>query len=146
MKGLKADRTEYRKAYFRNYDACGALKDTTNLYARRLMLCYCIECGLKYLILFTKKAFDAEELCEKDQLKMTSHSPEVLLKVLGKQGLFEFQQYKTIHGQTVDSGNYHQCCRYAIKTGKTEGQKEKKLVDELEKIAEWLKGEILGYA
>ena len=64
----------------------------------------------------------------------------VLLKAVGRAGTYQFKNFQTEYGDTVNTGNYHQICRYCINA------KDMNDVYEYDKtmneIAEWLKEEI----
>ncbi len=49
---LIADKKDYRKGYKKHYELYKRLKsENSNVNSRRLLLIYCVECGLKYMLL-----------------------------------------------------------------------------------------------
>ncbi len=86
---LIADKKDYRKGYKKHYELYKRLKsENSNVNSRRLLLIYCVECGLKYMLLdkwcenSPKKILDSNDKIKKDILK--SHNLEKILKELGQ--------------------------------------------------------------
>ena len=49
---LIADKRDYRNGYKKHYESYKRMKnDNSNVNSRRLLLIYCVECGLKYMLL-----------------------------------------------------------------------------------------------
>ena len=49
---IEADRNDYRRGYRKHYQAYKFLSKTNDCsISRRLLLVYCVECGLKYRLL-----------------------------------------------------------------------------------------------
>lgn len=140
---LIADKKDYRKGYKKHYELYKRLKsENSNVNSRRLLLIYCVEFGLKYMLLdkwcenSPKKILDSNDKIKKDILK--SHNLEKILKELGQQGNFKFPQLGTIHRDSVTSETYHQLYRYCINIPEKDQLKEEKLEDTLKKVACWI--------
>ena len=115
---ILADKRDYRQGYKKHYSAYYKLMETNaSINSKRLLLSYCVECGLKYL---------------------QSHNLEKILKELGQLGTFKFPQLITAHQDSITSENYHQLCRYCIRVKDKDRVKEDKYEIELKKIADWI--------
>lgn len=66
-----------------------------------------------------------------------SHDFRVLLKAVKKAGTYQFKNFQTEYGDSVNAQNYHQFCRYCIDAKDISDVNEynKTLIE----IAEWLK-------
>lgn len=136
---LLADRKDYRKGYNINRTAYRDLSEN-NLYSKRMLLFYSIECGLKYMLLNKWGIVDVRQI-EKDSVEgklLRSHNLKGILKELGYQGMIKLPVLKTIHNDPVDAESYHQVWRYGIPIVAEDIEKEKNLEQDLVKIAEWL--------
>lgn len=148
---ILADKRDYNNGYRKHYAAYERMsKENADIKSRRLLLIYCVECGLKYKLLNKWGMDNPKELLEKakeeldtdDRRKrevLSSHDLEKMLKELGQQGIFKFPQLKTIHNEIVSSQTYHQLYRYGIRTSENEESKEKELENSLSDILEWIK-------
>ena len=141
---LIADKRDYRKGYEKHYELYKKLKrNNSDVNSRRLLLVYCVECGLKYMLLDRwheddpKKIFDSADEKKKDVLK--SHNLEKMIKALGQEGNFKFPQIKTVHKDQAVSETYHQLYRYCIRTQENEQDNEEKMEQSLHNIACWIK-------
>ena len=136
---LLADRRDYKRGYYRNITAYRELTEK-NLYSRRMLLFYSIECGLKSLLLDKWGIVDMRQI-EKDSDReklLHSHNLRGILKELGYQGLLKLPTLKTIHNDPVDATSYHQAWRYGVPIVAGDVEKEKCLEQDLIEIANWL--------
>lgn len=72
MAKLRADRRNYRKAFTTHanaYDNWNVGSDNS----RRLLLCYCVECGLKCLIMINDRIFEVAQANEETKAVLGSH-------------------------------------------------------------------------
>ncbi len=148
---ILADKRDYNTGYRKHYAAYERMRENnTDTKSRRLLLIYCVECGLKYKLLSKWGMDNPKELLEKakeeldddDKRKrdvLTSHDLEILLKELGQQGIFQFPRFKTVHKQTVSPQTYHQLYRYGIKTNESEASEEQNLENSLKDVLEWIR-------
>mgnify|MGYP004576863305 CR=1 FL=1 len=140
---LIADKRDYRNGYKKHYESYKRMKnDNSNINSRRLLLIYCVECGLKYMLLDKwrennpKRILDGTDEKKKSILK--SHNLEKILKELGQQGNFKFSQLETVHKDQVVSEAYHQLYRYCIRIQEKEHDKEEKIEETLKNVACWI--------
>lgn len=140
---LIADKKDYRRGYKKHYQLYKRLNsEGSDIDSRRLLLVYCVECGLKYMLLDKwneenpKNIFNSNDDRKKDILK--SHNLEKILKELGQQGNFKFPQLETIHRDLVVSQTYHQLYRYCIRIEKKQQNKENMIERTLNHVACWL--------
>lgn len=140
---ILADKRDYKHGYQKHYSAYIKLyNNNTSVISRHLLLVYCVECGLKYLLLDKwhennpKKIFDNKE--DKRIEIIGSHNLEKILKELGQLGSFKFPQLKSKHQDNITSDNYHQLCRYGIKIRDGDREKTEKYEEVLRKIAIWI--------
>lgn len=113
MAKLRADKKNYKKAFTIHANAY----DNWNLgsdNSRRLILCYCVECGLKCLIMDNDNICTISQANEKTEEVLCTHDFRKLLKEVGQSGQFQFKQFVTEYGNTVCPSEYHQLCRYNI--------------------------------
>ena len=141
---LIADKKDYRKGYEKHYQLYRRLKrENSDVNSRRLLLAYCVECGLKYMLFDKwneenpKDILEGEDDRRKSILK--SHNLEKILKELGQQGNFKFPQLKTVHKDVVNTETYHQLYRYCIRTQEKQKQEEDKIEESLNNVACWIK-------
>lgn len=141
---LIADKRDYRKGYEKHYQSYKRLKgENADIYSRRLLLVYSVECGLKYKLLDKWNVENPQKILESADDKkvkiLKSHNLEKILKELGQQGNFIFPRLKTVHRDIVDAESYHQFYRYCINTNENQLDKEEKVEDSLNDIACWIK-------
>ena len=136
MSRIQADRKNFKGAYKKHFYSYERLRDGSDI-TKRLILCYCVECGLKYLIMENRKIANISQADEEISKVLGSHDFKALLKEVKRAGIYQFKNFQTEHGDTVNAENYHQLCRYCINA------KDIKCINEYEitlnKIAEWLK-------
>lgn len=141
---LIANKRDYRKGYEKHYQSYKRLKSiNADIYSRRLLLVYSVECGLKYKLLDKWEENDPRKILEGADNKkikvLKSHNLETILKVLGQQGNLKFPRLKTSHGDIVDAESYHQFYRYCIKAQEKQLNEEEMIEDLLNNIACWIK-------
>ena len=54
---LRADQRDYKNAFKKHYHAYSNWQGTGSNLSRRLILAYCVECGLKYEVMGRVKIF-----------------------------------------------------------------------------------------
>ena len=140
---LIADKRDYRNGYKKHYESYKRMKnDNSNVNSRRLLLIYCVECGLKYMLLDKWRENNPKRLLdgtdEKKKSILKSHNLEKILKELGQQGNFKFPQLETVHKDQVVSEAYHQLYRYCIRIQEKEYDKEEKIEETLKNVACWI--------
>lgn len=145
MGKIIADKRDYRRGYIKHYNAYQILqKNNDCIKSRRLLLVYCVECGLKYKLLDNWKENNPRTIMNNDndarKSILTSHSLRKIIKELGQAGTFCFSKsIETNHGDYVNDENFHQMCRYGITAKNEMNNCECEYEYELVKIAEWLK-------
>ena len=85
MAKLRADRKNYKKAFTTHADAY----DKWNIgspYSQRLLLCYCVECGLKCLIMQDNNIHKISQADDETVKILGSHDFKVLLKKVNQAG------------------------------------------------------------
>ena len=144
---ILADKRDYKRGYTKHYNAYQILRKSNNcLKSRRLLLVYCVECGLKYKLLDKWKENNSRAIIsnDKDVRKpiLTSHSLSKIIKELGQAGTFRFPKaIETNHGDYVNDETFHQENWQWRNHFHTSKRKIDENIDEEEliKIAEWLK-------
>lgn len=129
---LTAYKQDYKRAFKKHRATYINWPDKANLFGKRLILVYCVECGLKYLIMDKERINCVLDAREDIQKKLKSHDFQMLLKQLKKVGDFNFPGFNTIYGDTVTPKTYHQICRYTIDSN----PKGKACLEEYEKNLE----------
>lgn len=141
MAQLRADRKNYKKAFtthahsFDNWNI-------GSINSRRLILCYCVECGLKCLIMKNDKIYKVSQANPDTEKVLKTHDFRVLLKKVGQAGRYTFRQFPTEYNETVRPEEYHQICRYAIAPAPQKEEYLEEFEKTLSEIKEWLKEEI----
>lgn len=121
---LKAGFSDYKKAYHRHCETINSMNlskenaiGDINEYSWSLILIYCVECGLKSLIMKKWRIATISEISEDDKIKqglIKSHDILKLLKYLNQPGGYEFKSFPTKYKQSVSCSNYHEFRRYSI--------------------------------
>lgn len=140
---ILADKRDYKRGYQKHLYAYHRLQDPSAcISSRRLLLSYCVECGLKYLLLDRWHEENPKKIVENtsDPRKpvLTSHNLEKILKELGQQGTFKFPHMTTVHQDPITSADYHQLYRYCVSLKEDDKTKENAYEKELHKIALWI--------
>lgn len=140
---ILADKRDYRSGYNCHYAAYKASANGTHKKSGCLLLVYSVECGLKYLLLDKWREDNPRNIisntADRRNNIIKTHSFENILKELGQVGTFSFPCMKTIHNDSITSGNFHEFCRYGINQKNGTGNEFEKYESELKKIAEWIK-------
>lgn len=136
MARLQASRKNYRGAYQKHAYTYAHLQDASDL-TKRMILCYCVECGLKYLIMEDRKIAKTAQADAECASILASHDFRVLLKALRQAGRYSFADFRTEYGDCVNSENYHQLCRYNIEAKAMGDIRE--YDSTLKKIEQWLR-------
>ena len=134
---LRADKKNYKKAFTTHLEACKNWNEGCR-NSKRVLMCYCVECGLKYLIMDDNKICRVSQANEEIQKSLGSHDFKILLKEVKKAGVYRFKSFRTEFNDTVVADNYHQLCRYCIGVKDEDRQMVEEFDKELNKIAGWL--------
>ena len=138
MAKLRADKKNYKKAFTTHANAYDKW-NMGSLYSRRLILCYCVECGLKCLIMQNDNIHAIAQANEETTRILGSHDFRLLLKKVGQAGNYIFKQFPTEYGEMINPADYHQLCRYAISPAEQNTTYLEKFDNTLNDIKEWLK-------
>ena len=111
MARINANCKNYKGAYKKHAYTYEKLKDGSDI-TKRLILCYCVESGLKYLIMEDRRIVKTSQADEEISQILRSHDFKVLLKAIRRAGTYQFKDFQTEYGDTVNAENYHQLCRY----------------------------------
>lgn len=138
MAALRADKKNYKKAFTthaNSYDKWNIGSD----YSRRLLLCYCVECGLKCLIMQTDNINTVSQASDETLKVLHSHDFKALLNKVKQAGNYKFKQFPTEYGDSVGPSDYHQLCRYLIAPANQKITYLEEFDNTLIQIKEWLK-------
>lgn len=137
MAKLQANQKNYKTAFTKHIHTY--LNTEGSNVSRRLLLCYCVECGLKCLIMKNNNIYRISQASEEVAEVLGSHDFRRLLKEVNQAGNYKFKNFKTEYNEDVTPGNFHQICRYCINPKKGKSEHIKKYEGTLEEITEWLK-------
>lgn len=140
---ILADKRDYQRGYKKHYCAYKTLREENSVVkSRRLLLTYCVECGLKCLLLDKWHENNPQKIIENKEDRrngiIKSHNLEKILKELGQTGTFKFPQLQTNHHNLVTTEEFHQLCRYGVLVNSGDEIKEDSFEEELVKVAEWI--------
>ena len=135
---LRADQRDYKQAYEKHCYAYLNWNATGSNISRQLIMVYCIECGLKYLLMQQEGIFKVSDARPDIQSILKSHDFQLLLKRLGRCE-YHFPTILTKHNEPIPADAYHQMCRYALTPANDNQGRLKQYNDELDRIVEWLK-------
>lgn len=135
---LRADKRNYKKAFTTHANSYDNW-DIGSHYSRRLLLCYCVECGLKCLIMQTDNINTVSQANEETAKVLHSHDFRTLLSKVKQAGNYKFKQFPTEYGENVGSSDYHQLCRYLIAPANQKSTYLEEFDNTLIQIKEWLK-------
>lgn len=138
MAKLRADKKNYKKAFTTHADAY----DKWNIgspYSQRLLLCYCVECGLKCLIMQDNNIHKISQADDETVKILGSHDFKVLLKKVNQAGNYTFKSFPTEYNDTVGTSDYHQLCRYSIAPANKQITYLTEFDSTLVQIKDWLK-------
>lgn len=139
MAKLTTNRKNYEKAFRKHAHAYENWNDPSK-ESQRLLLCYCVECGLKYLIMKDNRIYEIKQANEELKKVLTSHNFKELLKAVRRAGIYHFNNFMTEYGETVIPSEYHQVCRYCILPKVNNDLEE--FNKTLEEIKDWI-GEVI---
>lgn len=138
---LQANRKNYLKAYRKHFFTyCNSDKGCDT--SRRMILCYCVECGLKCLIMKNNRINSVLQAEEEIRHVLSSHDVRNLLNAVNQAGNYRFKDFKTEYGDNVTPKDFHQFCRYSIAAEKKEFHQVIEYENKLMEIAEWLKEKV----
>ena len=137
---LNIKKTEFLKSFHVKYRLYLDLQNQENyITERRLLLFYCVECGLKVWIMKEQMLNDYNELekySKKNQLDIAGHNIRNMLKNRGLHEKFRLKDLKTLQGTKVPPKEYNQFWRYDAQSGDLE--LENKMEKVLKNIADYL--------
>lgn len=139
---IRADRRDYKNAFIKHFHAYSNWQNVGSDISKRLILIYCVECGLKYLIMVNKRIFKVAEAQPDIKEELGSHDFRRLLRCLNQAGIYTFQTIETKHGDCIRPDTYHQLCRYSICP--IEDHKVRILQNDAQllKIVEWIREQV----
>lgn len=137
-KRLNVTRKEFLDSYRRHYKL---YKSTDgNNKARRLLLFYSVECGLKSLIMKNvgKNTFEEfESYCvNSSKRNLVGHDIKAMLKEINPAHTFLLKNIDLKKGGSVQPGRFNELWRYGVTVADI--QQEERTENTLEKIAEWI--------
>ncbi|MGM9572130.1 MAG: hypothetical protein ACI3ZR_07935 [bacterium] len=140
---ILADKKDYQCGYRKHYHTYKLLSGIkAPVKSRLLLLTYCVECGLKGLLLDQWNEPNPKKIIYNNDDRRSniikSHNLDKLLKELRQTGTFKFPRLQTRHHDMVTIEEFHQLCRYGIGINKGEDTKENEFEKELLKIAKWI--------
>ncbi len=141
MAKIRADRKNYKKAFQKHAHSYHNWEKGSDI-SRRLLLCYCVECGLKCLVMQNNNIHQISQANAEVEKVLGSHDFRMLLKAVNKAGIYRLKNFQTEYGETVTAENFHQLCRYCIDVKDREMLPVNEFEEVLKDIAEWLKEEI----
>lgn len=135
---LRADQRDYKNAFKKHYHAYSNWQGTGSNLSRRLILAYCVECGLKYEGMKQECLIQTTDAQGEVKTALGQHDLRKLLKCLKKAGMYKFPAIKTRCGDSVHPEEYHQMCRYCIPPDEQYISAVSKFDHTLEEIAQWI--------
>lgn len=139
---LQADQRDYKNAFKKHRHAYINWQAAGSDFSKRLILTYCVECGLKYEIMKQENLFQTADAQDPIKSELRSHDLRKLLKRLNKAGMYAFPPIKTNRDETVSPETYHQLCRYCIRLGDNYITAIKQFDSTLENIVKWIEERI----
>lgn len=133
-----ADQRDFRDAFKKHYSTYKQYTGAGSSISRRLLLIYCVECGLKYMLMKKEKIFRIADAQDSIQKFLYSHDIHRLLKVLHEAGPYSFPPIRTVHKDVVRVDTYHQLCRYAVRVSEADQGLIQRYDEQLREIADWL--------
>ena len=136
---IEADKKDYSRAFDKHYKAYCAWENTGHDDSKSMILFYCVECGLKYLLMDKLRILKVSNATEEIQDKLHSHDLRALLKELRmNSNKYKFTDFKTIHDSTVSLKQYHEVRRYCIPPKKNFYSTIRQYDANLYEIAKWI--------
>lgn len=135
---LRADQQDYRQAFRKHCHAYSNWNATGSIISRQLIMIYCIECGLKYLLMRQEGIYQVSDARSDIQSVLQSHDFLLLLKKIGCSE-YHFPAIRTKYNEPINPAAYHQVCRYALAPLNDSLGRLRQYDAELKRIVEWLK-------
>lgn len=135
---VPAHQRDYKRAYKKHYHAYSQWGNRGSDNSKRLILIYCVECGLKFMIMHEAKIFKTSDAQDNLADILKSHDIFKLIRELKAAGEYRFPQFKTKHGDCVRIESYHQVCRYCIPLDDTSIPVIESYDNQLDSIAKWI--------
>ena len=114
-----------------------AAKNIENDNARRMLLFYAVECGVKYQYM-RYKGYKLYKDIPEDFREKHKHNIKSLLKEIGLDGKCKFPTIKSSHDENIDAGAYQEMWRYGIAVKSQEKRKLQIIEDNMNKALELL--------
>ena len=135
---LIADKKDYLRAFHKHYKAYIDWKESVHDDSRSIILFYCVECGLKFLLMKKLRIFRIKDANKPIHNMLTSHNLSEILKEL-RMNQFSFPIFKTNHNDDVSLKEYHQMKRYSIRA---KSENDYQIIERYDKqlydIAQWI--------
>ena len=141
MAKIRADQKNYKKAFEKHLNSYLNGENVSDP-SKRLLLAYCVECGLKYRIMEKNRIQRVSQANIELSEVLGTHDMKRMLKELGMAGTYRFKNFTTEYGDNITTENYHQMCRYAIEPKEESFGKVKEFELVLSDIAERLSQEV----
>ena len=142
---LVAHIADFKQGFNKHYSSY-LYAEKLSVASKRLLLYYCVECGLKHELLKMWEIVNPSEIMKnKDHPKhdiLCTHDLAMIIKVLNMSSQFRFTvSFKTVHKEKVRIKGYHECYRYGISVKDSELE-EQRFEEELKNVADWLHGRV----
>lgn len=137
MAKIRADLKNYKRAFKKHLHSYSNWNTGSDI-TRRMVLCYCIECGLKCLVMQNNRISRISQANDEIEKVLGSHDFRVLLKAVNQVSNFKFKTFKSEYGDTVTPNEFHQICRYCIETRNGEITYINEFEETLQEVKEWL--------
>lgn len=139
---LNTTRNEFKKSFNAHFNLYVESEGTSSLNTRRLMIFYCVECGLKNLLLkqIGKNTYeDLQQYKDSIHKDVAGHNLKELTKEIGIESAYPLKSIKLKKG-SVQPRQYNELWRYGVTVENEEDaqREEKTLYD----IALWIKQRI----
>ena len=141
MAKIRADQKNYKKAFEKHLNSYLNGENVSDP-SKRLLLAYCVECGLKYRIMEKNRIQRVSQANIELSEVLGTHDMKRMLTELGMAGTYRFKNFTTEYGDNITTENYHQMCRYAIEPKEESFGKVKEFELVLRDIAERLSQEV----
>jgi len=139
-KQLNVTRNELQKSYKNHYTLYKYGENTVSPKARRLLLFYAVECGLKSLILKNLGKNTYEELrmySENNQIRIHGHDIKAMTREVGIDHIYSLKKIRLMNqGGNVSPERFNELWRYGVTVEDEEGEKNVEIT--LEDIAKWI--------
>lgn len=142
MAQLRADQKNYKDAFNQHYDAYIKWNNTNSTTSKRMILAYCVECGLKCLVMKENRIQMVSQAQSDLQRELGEHDFVKLLIRLKQAGPYWFGPFRTEYNNIVEPYTYHQICRYSIRPRQKEKEQVEKYEHQLDTIAKWIRERI----